>query len=123
MQQNIDKVDKEVRRTQIEKVVPMDSIRFKNEKGEFDSQKYAAEIDKCVDGNMSINDVAELWNDINEVDAFRNQIHAESQSNYNNNRRAKTASYYSPPTRTYEPPGTSTSKKRSNLWYLDIFPQ
>ena len=58
LKQNVEQVSKELteekRRNQLEKIIPMDSPRLKKENDEFDSEKYAAEIEKRVRGNMDL---------------------------------------------------------------------
>lgn len=82
LKQNVEQVSKELteekRRNQLEKIIPMDSPRFKKENDEFDSEKNAGEIEKRVRGNMDLDSVAQLWAMRNEVD------YNNSQRNNNN---------------------------------------
>jgi hypothetical protein len=131
LKQNVEQVSKELteekRGNQLEKIIPMDSPRFKKENDEFDSEKYAAEIEKRVRGNMYLDSVAELW-------AMRNEVDYNNSQRNNNNRTPKTASLFTPftqPLRTnvaihnYEPPGANNNRPqvRSSTWFLDLFHQ
>jgi hypothetical protein len=141
LQQNVENLKKELKRSQIEKVVPMDSIRFRNEStGDFDGSKYAAEVEKRMNGSLSIEEVSELWQDRLEVERFN----IMQQQQRSNNPRARTGSMfdYTPQGRTnvnvhhtYEPPGGSMSynypvgrtasmgynNPRNKLWFLELF--
>jgi hypothetical protein len=79
LQQSVENIQKELRRTQFEKVIPMDSIQFKNENGEFDGAKYAAEIDKRSSGNLNIEEVSDLWQTRIENERYHYQQSMQQQ--------------------------------------------
>jgi len=100
----------------------MTSPRFiDKETGQFNAEKYTNEIEKRVKGNMTVDEVAELWAMRNEVDYIQSQ-----RSNCNNtvdNRRPKTASF-EPSQHVYDPHVTSANRKSrrdNNTWFLDMF--
>lgn len=149
LQEQIDKINKrnelDTRRMQVQAVVPMDL--FTNVNGRFDEQAYQAEIDRRVKGNWTLDEIADYYGtkfesfqykqqypvqqqqqqqqiprrsrqqeDNNEEIAPEMQIPASSSS------RGRKGSNTPDNIPQLDTASMSTSKKKSSsLWYLDLF--
>lgn len=96
LQSEIDKINirdaENKKRAELEKVIPVEPF-LNRETVEFNEQRFQNELDKRVKSNLSVDEIAELY---------------DVKISYNNNNTGKTAS-------------TSSNNINKSPWFLDVF--